>query len=146
MISTLKKWEKTWDSKEEKNPRWQPGYTGEGDWYLSHGGDCITYNIYIPESDTYHLWIRDFCGEYHRIGSRAVYFIISNTGYGPINENSERKGFKWNYALSLDIKKGSYIAKIVKARTTSAATIIDAFILTNNKNYLPEEQNIGKSR
>jgi len=133
----------TWDASKEINPTWRNDVSG-GDWYLSHGGDTVEYDFDTSESGTYYLWIRDWSDTVHEYGARAANVIIDSKDLGSIKENPSRgsKGSPWDWqkvALG-DLSKGAHTLKIKKTDTTSAAAIVDEFVITNIESYSPSAE------
>lgn len=126
----------SWHSSKEIKASWRPGYIGTGDWYLSRGGESLSYNFTVQETGSYTLWIRDISTYTHRTDARAVNVIVDGKDYGSFTENSIRGSepgtWGWHKTAILDLKAGTHILTIKKTETTSAAAILDAYFITNN--------------
>ena len=132
----------SWASNKEIKARWRPGYTGTGDWYLSRGGESLSYNFTVQEGGSYSVWIKDISTYTHSAGARAVNVIVDGKDYGSFSENSVRRGdepgtWDWHKTATLDLKAGTHILTIKKTETTSAAAILDVYFITNNPLVTP---------
>ncbi len=132
----------SWDSIEEKNPSWRLGlsnetYSGTGDWYLSRGGDTLTYNVNVSETGSYVFWMRDWTDKKHPFGSQEITITIDGTTVGNFNEHTGDAGYGWQKHTSVSLSVGSHTLKITKTQTTSSAAILDAMLLTTDVSYTP---------
>jgi len=130
-----------WHSNKEIKASWRPGYIGTGDWYLSRGGESLSYNFTVQEAGSYTLWIRDISTYTHQVGARAVNVIVDGKDYGSFTENSTRGSepgtWGWHKTATLDLKAGVHVLTIKKTKTTSAAAILDTYFITNNPLVIP---------
>ncbi|MDD5472711.1 MAG: hypothetical protein PHU34_01045, partial [Candidatus Methanoperedens sp.] len=132
----------SWDSVEEKNPTWRLGlsnetYSGTGDWYLSRGGDTLTYNVNVSETGSYVFWMRDWTDKKHPFGSQEITITIDGITVGNFNEHTGDAGYGWQQLTSVSLSAGPHTLKITKTQTTSAAAILDAMLLTTDASYTP---------
>ena len=115
-----------------------PGYSGAGYWYLSRAHDTLIYDrVYTPEDADYDFWIRDY-SDVEQYGQRAINLYIDDVLIGTFTENILMNGFEWNYLATVYLTTGFHVVKIEKAENTSAAALIDAFLLTRDTDYIPE--------
>ena len=131
-----------WDSSEEKCPTWRGSdWSGTGDYYLSHGGDKLTYAINIPATGKYVMWMRDWSDTNHAAGDRQVTITIDGTTIGTYDAassfNKGTTGYGWDKLTTVDLSSGSHTMTITKKATTSSAAIIDALWFSSDLNEVP---------
>lgn len=126
-----------WDSHEETGQPGRAGHSGAGDWYLSRGGDTLYYTIDIPQGGTYYLWCRDYSDNAHPAGARGISVAIDSVHLGSFPENSQVSGFAWHKLTSVDLTAGQHTIAVTKSETTTAAAILDAFMLTKDLQFSP---------
>lgn len=135
-----------WDSSEEKCPTWR-GYdwSGTGDYYLSHGGDTLTYLFNVPVAGTYVMWMRDWSDTNHATGDRQVSVTIDGATIGTFDAassfNKGITGYGWDKLTTIDLGAGSHSLKITKKETTSSAAIIDELWFSSNVDEIPQGYN-----
>jgi len=122
-----------WYSNKETDAAWRPGASGNSDWYLSRGGESLTYQFDVLEDGAYTLWIRDLATT-GKEGQRAVSVTVDGVDYGEFAENPnaapEPGAFGWHMAATVSLTAGRHTLVITKAATTSGAAILDCFYLT----------------
>jgi len=133
----------SWDSTEEKCPTWRGNdWSGAGDYYLSHGGDTLSYSFTVPASAKYAMWMRDWSDTNHATGDRQINVIIDGASIGTFDAaNSFSKGttgYGWDKLANIDLSAGSHNLKITKKDTTSSAAIIDDLFFTPDLNEVPQ--------
>jgi hypothetical protein len=131
-----------WDSSEEKCPTWRgTDWSGTGDYYLSHGGDMLTYAINAPATGKYVMWMRDWSDTNHAAGDRQVTIAIDGTTIGTFDAassfNKGTTGYGWDKFTTVDLGAGSHILTVTKKDTTSSAAIIDELWFSTNVNEIP---------
>jgi len=137
----------SWDSVEEVKPSWRKGWTGAGDWYLSRGGDRLTYSFKIQNPAVFYVWVRDWDDGLHPVGSGAIDMLFSWTGGSAelrnAPENSVRNSqHQWHKVgqVTLNAQPGSAISlSVVKSASTSKAAVLDAYFFTSDPNQSPPE-------
>ena len=125
-----------WHSHREINPSWRPPYYGEGVWYLSRGGEWLSYAFDVPTSGTYSVWVRDYMDKYQPRGVRVIVIDFDGKNYGAFSEvniptTSNNGNFGWHkVGTGVSLSAGSHMMKITKQYTTSGVAILDVFYLT----------------
>jgi hypothetical protein len=140
--ANVKKTGASWDSVVEKCPTWRGSdWSGTGDYFLSNGGDALTYSFNVPASGTYALWMRDWSDTNHAPGDRQVTIAVDNRDIGTFDAASSfskgTTGYGWDRFDSVPLSAGPHSLKITKEATTSSAAIIDAILFTTDKNANP---------
>lgn len=131
-----------WDTREE-NPSRREGHSGTGNWYLSREGDMLTYDVNIPESGNYMFWLRDESDSAHPYGARGITIYIDETYMGSFNENPNiatddgKAHFGWQNLMEVNLAAGAHTVDIIKTETTSAASLPDAMLFTNDADFVP---------
>jgi hypothetical protein len=133
----------TWDSTVEKCPTWRGNdWSGTGDYYLSHGGDTLTYSFTAPQKGTYALWMRDWSDTNHAKGDRQVTITLDGSTVGTFDAanafNRGTTGYGWDKFTNVDLSAGSHTLKITKKDTTSSAAIVDHILLTPDLSKTPQ--------
>ncbi|HEX3000906.1 MAG TPA: hypothetical protein VHN82_00815 [Methanoregula sp.] len=133
----------SWDSTAEKCPTWRGSdWSGTGDYYLSRGGDTLTYSLDIPVSGVYYLWMRDWSDTNHDKGDRQVTITIDGKTLGTFDAaasfNDGTTGYGWDKLTNIDLSAGSHAVKITKTATTSSAAIIDSLYFTPQSRDVPQ--------
>jgi hypothetical protein len=141
--ANVKKTGATWDSVEEKCPTWRGNdWSGTGDYYLSNGGDTLTYLINSPATGNYVMWMRDWSDTNHAAGDRQVTITIDGATIGTFDAassfNKGTTGYGWDKLTTVNLGAGSHTMKIIKKDTTSSAAIIDDFWFSSNLNEIPQ--------
>ena len=143
MDANVQKTGATWDSVEEKCPKWRGNdWSGTGDYYLSHGGDTLTYIINSPATGNYVMWMRDWSDTNHAAGDRQVTVTIDGATIGTFDAassfNKGTTGYGWDKFTTVNLGAGSHTMKITKKDTTSSAAIIDDLWFSSNVNEIPQ--------
>jgi hypothetical protein len=130
-----------WHSHQELDADWRPEpLSGEGAWYLSRGGESLSYSFSVKTEGDYALWIRDL-GTSEKSGQRAVSIAIDGVDYGTYAENPnpapEPGIFGWHQTATIHLTAGTHTLTITKADTTGGAAILDCFYLTDNMDEVP---------
>ena len=136
-----------WHSRKETNPSWRPPFYGTGVWYLSRGGESLTYNFQAPSTGEYNLWVRDYVDNFQPIGVRRVTYTINGKILGTFPEvilpkskiDPQKGAFGWHNVGKVRLSSGQNTMKTTKESTTSGAAILDAFYLTTG-NEIPTEK------
>jgi len=133
----------TWDSVEEKCPTWRgKDWSGTGDYYLSHGGDTLSYSFNVPDSAKYAMWMRDWSDTNHAKGDRQINVMIDGATIGTFDAaysfNKGTTGYGWDKLTNVDLSAGPHTMKITKKDTTSSAAVIDGFFFTPDLNEMPK--------
>ena len=136
----------TSDSVEEKCPTWRGNdWSGTGDYYLSHGGDTLTYSINTPVTGKYTMWMRDWSDTNHATGDRQITISIDGTTIGTFDAassfNKGTTGYGWDKFTTVNLGAGSHTMKITKKDTTSSAAIIDELWFSSNLDEIPQGYN-----
>ncbi|NMB77493.1 MAG: hypothetical protein GYA23_00165 [Methanomicrobiales archaeon] len=131
-----------WDSTVEKCPTWRGNdWSGTGDYYLSHGGDTLTYTFTVPTSATYILWMRDSSDLKHAKGAREVTLQLDGKTIGTFDAaaafNRGTTGYGWDKLTTIDLSSGRHTLKVTKKDTTSAAAVLDVFWFSPDLNEVP---------
>jgi len=126
-----------WDSHEETGQPGRGGHSGAGDWYLSRGNDTLYYTIDISQGGTYYLWCRDYSDNAHPAGARGISVVIDGVHLGAFPDNNQLSGFTWHKLTSLDLTAAQHTLAVTKSETTTAAAILDAFMLTRDPQFSP---------
>ena len=145
--ANVKKTGATWDSAEEKCPTWRGNdWSGTGDYYLSNGGDTLTYLINSPATGNYVMWMRDWSDPNHATGDRQVTITIDGATIGTFDAassfNKGTTGYGWDKFTTVNLGGGSHTMKITKKDTASSAAIIDELWFSSNVNEIPQGYNI----
>lgn len=120
-------------SRKEWEASHRRGWTGQGNWYLSLGGDTLTYE-FNADPATYSLWVRDWTDDLNPVGARAIVISIDGANIGTFPENPNRDyTFHWHKVADVRLGRGRHSMVVSKANTTSAAALLDAFHLIPQK-------------
>ncbi len=126
----------SWDSTVETCPTWRGNdWSGTGDYYLSRGGDSLTYSFTVPSQGAYVLWMRDWSDNNHAKGERQVTVAIDGDNLNTVDAASAftmgtAPGYGWDRVSPLPLLAGTHTMKVAKKDTTSSAVILDVFLLT----------------
>ncbi|MEK7071867.1 MAG: hypothetical protein AAB959_01090, partial [Patescibacteria group bacterium] len=126
---------------------WRPPMFGTGYWYLSRGGESLSYNFTAPKDGQYNIWVRDYVDNFQPRGVRRITIIFDGKNYGTFPETSasvpadNKIGvFAWHKVGSgVNLKAGGHAMKIIKETTSSGAAILDSFYLTTGAEIPPEK-------
>lgn len=138
----------SWHSiKGKSTDSWRPPTFGTGYWYLSRGGESLSYNFAAPKDGTYNVWVRDYVDNFQSRGVRRIAINFDGKSYGTFGETSTPvpSGNKigviaWHKVGSgVSLKAGQHSMKITKEATTAGAAILDSFYLTTG-NETPSEK------
>ncbi len=137
----------SWDSTEEVRPSWRKDWIGVGDWYLSRGGDKLSYRLETPNDGAFYVWVRDLRDNNHPHGARSIYLTLDGKLLGEFNEVQEASDkFLWHRLtvqgdtsrpFTVAISAGAHVLEVSKARTTSAAAVLDAYFFTTDAQETP---------
>lgn len=122
-----------WDSHQDNS---YDDYSGYGYWYLSRAGDELIYFVNIEEDGDYYIWIRDFSDTSHPFGQRAINLYIDDQFIGKFAENNSGNGFNWHHLATVYLTSGTHEFIISKAENTSAAALVDVYLLTQDKDFI----------
>jgi len=145
--SLLPKTESWHSSKGRSGESWRPAMFGTGYWYLSRGGESLSYKFSALKDGTYNVWVRDYVDNFQARGVRRITFTFDGKNYGTFGETSapvpagNKIGvFAWHKVGSgVSLKAGAHSMKITKEATTAGAAILDSFYLTTG-NETPSEK------
>lgn len=145
--SLLPKTEPWHSSKGRSSESWRPPMFGSGYWYLSRGGEFLTYNFIAPKDGQYKVWVRDYVDNFQPRGVRRIVIAFDGKNYGAFPETTasvpsgNKIGvFAWHrVGGSVTLKAGAHTMKITKESTTSGAAILDSFYLTTGSDVPPEK-------
>lgn len=138
----------TWHSiKGRSAESWRPPMFGSGYWYLSRGGESLSYNFTVAKDGQYNVWVRDYVDNFQPRGVRRIVVSFDGKNYGTFPEttasvpsNNKIGVFAWHkVGNGVTLKAGSHAMKIAKEATTSGAAILDSFYLTTAKEAPPEK-------
>ena len=106
--------------------------------YLGNGGASAAYQVYAPTAGTYALWIRFDDDGLHPPGARTV--AVSVNGVQVLtwaNPSQQTNGWVNINIGSLNLAAGTNSIVFMKPQQTSAAFVMDEFVLTNAPGYVP---------
>ncbi|GEM_PF-1646593 len=134
-------------SKGKSGESWRPPVFGTGYWYLSRGGESLTYNFSAPKDGTYNVWVRDYVDNFQARGVRRITINFDGKNFGTFGETSasvpsgNKIGvFAWHkVGAGVSLKAGQHSMKITKEATTAGAAILDSFYLTTGSE-VPSEK------
>jgi hypothetical protein len=88
--------------------------------------------VNIPSPGNYKLWLKDLNDHKHPYGARSLLLSMDGEIIGtfPENSNPQKKIWGWHKLTSLYLSKGQHILILKKAKTTSAAAVINAIYFT----------------
>lgn len=131
-------------------PHWSRG--GASGWWSVKAAPTvekseISKEIYVPQDGNYSIWVR-----YQDYTNKAEPFNITfnqdnnnaqmEFGLSEIITKSDSQ-ISWNYAWekkSVNLKKGLAKVRILVNQTAEVARAVDALILTNDINWIPQER------
>jgi hypothetical protein len=105
---------------------------------MGDGRTSATYTVHAPVTDKYAPWIRFDDDGKHAAGARGV--EISVNGAVAIRWNNESRDTKgWvNIAVgTVNLREGANTIVFTKTAATSAAFVLDEFILSDQPGYVP---------
>jgi hypothetical protein len=106
--------------------------------YLGNGGASASYTVYAPTAGTYALWIRFDDDGLHPAGARTV--AISVNGAPALtwsNPSQQTNGWVNIHIGALNLAAGNNSIVFTKPQQTSAAFVMDEFVLTDAPGYVP---------
>lgn len=118
------------------------GHTGRvgahcsGELYMGIGNVTARYTVDVADAGKYTLWIRTSDDAQHPVGSRAVTITV-NQQKASWTDNGESYSWKWFKIGEFNLNKGENTIVFLKNETTSAAFVMDEFILSKDLNYVP---------
>ncbi len=126
-------------SPKEIRPAFRQGWTGRGDWYLSTGGDTLTYAFSAGKATSYALWVRDLDDGLHYPGARTITILMDGVSIGDFPENTIRDNvFHWHKVADVTLTRGKHTMSVIKTQSTSAAALLDAFFLSRVGEVVPQ--------
>lgn len=115
----------------------RPGGRG-GYLYLGDGRASATYTVQAPAAGKYALWIRFDDDGKHAPGARAVEISVNGSlALRWNNESRDTKGWVNISVGTVDLRAGANTVVFTKAATTSAAFVLDEFVLSSQPGYVP---------
>ncbi len=126
-------------SLKEIRPAFRQGWTGRGDWYLTTGGDTLTYAFSAGKATSYALWVRDLDDGMHYVGARTITILMDGVSIGNFPENTTpNSAFHWHKVADVSLTRGKHTMSVVKTQSTSAAALLDAFFLSRVSEVVPQ--------
>jgi hypothetical protein len=129
-----------WHSIEGKSSdSWRPRTFGSGYWYLSRGGEWLEYDLTLPGTGTYNVWIRDLASNVPgQEGQGIVTVAFDGKSIGSFAENEQGRSvpypkgaFNWHKVASVKLTAGKHVLRVTKQSTSSRAAILDAYYLSS---------------
>ena len=107
--------------------------------YLGDGRASATYVVQAPAAGKYALWIRFDDDGQHAAGARGVEISVNATlAIRWNNESRDTKGWVNIPAGFVDLRAGTNTIVFTKAATTSAAFVLDEFMLSDQPGFIPQ--------
>ncbi len=138
----------SWHSiKGRSGESWRPPMFGTGYWYLSRGGESLSYNFTVSKDGQYNVWVRDYVDSFQPRGVRRITMTFDGKNYGTFPEttasvpaNNKIGVFAWHkVGIGVSLKAGGHAMKITKESTTNGAAVLDSFYLTTGSEAPPEK-------
>lgn len=118
-----------------------PGYSfigatsrGPGELYLAEKDATATYTFNSDNSGQYYLYVRVSDDALHKDGARSVIFTLNQKDYfynhKSVNYIAPNKFWGWEQIGLVDLVKGENVVVIAKPERTSAAFVMDKFVLS----------------
>ena len=127
-------------SLKEIRPAFRQGWTGRGDWYLTTGGDTLTYAFSAGKATSYALWVRDLDDGMHYVGARTITILMDGVSVGNFPENTTPdSAFHWHKVVDVSLTRGKHTMAVMKTQSTSAAALLDAFFLSRVAEVVPKQ-------
>ena len=116
----------------------RPGSRG-GYLYLGDGRASATYAVQAPATGRYALWIRFDDDGQHPAGARGVEIAVNGVvALRWNNESRDLKGWTNIPVGAVDLRAGANTIVFTKAATTSAAFVLDEFVLSDQPGFVPQ--------
>lgn len=116
----------------------RPGGRG-GYLYLGDGRASATYTVQAPAAGRYSLWIRFDDDGKHPAGARSVEISINGAmALQWRNESRETNGWVNIPVGQVDLRAGANTIVFTKAAATSAAFVMDEFVLSDQPSFVPQ--------
>ena len=129
-----------WASTKEINPSWRPKpMSGNAVWYLSRGGETLSYFVNAPVDGVYTFWVRDLNDGRHAVSRRLITITIDGKRLGDFEPSSTIGRWTWHKITTVTLSAGQHQMNVTKTATTSAAAQLDAFYLTTDPNETPKD-------
>ena len=123
----------TWIKATSPRPGGRYGYV-----YLGDGGATATYRVSVPASGRYAMWIRFDDDGLHSSGARAVQIYVNGAlALTWSNVSKQTNGWINIPVGSVNLAAGWNTIVFKKAATTTAAYVMDEFVLTDVPGYVP---------
>lgn len=106
--------------------------------YLGNGGASASYTVYAPTAGAYALWIRFDDDGLHAAGARSV--VVSVNGAQALtwsNPSQQTNGWINIRIGTLNLAAGNNTITFTKPGQTTAAFVMDEFVLTDAPGYVP---------
>ncbi len=104
--------------------------------YLGDGGAAATYAVEVTAAGDRDLWIRAHDDGLHRAGIRSVTIVVNGQSARWADEG-KNVGWKWYPIGRFRLGQGQADVKITKVAGTSAAFIMDEFVLSSDLGSAP---------
>jgi hypothetical protein len=106
--------------------------------YLGDGRASATYQVYAPTAGQYAMWIRFNDDGIHAPGARAVE-VYANGALALRWSNPSQQTNGWiNIPIGgVNLQAGQNTIVFTKVATTSAAFVLDEFVLSDAPGYVP---------
>lgn len=120
--------------KSSNRPGGRAGYL-----YLGDGRASATYTVTAPAAGRYALWIRFDDDGVHPPGARSVEIAVNGAlALRWSNESRDTKGWVNLPVGNVDLRAGVNTVVFTKAATTSAAFVLDEFVLSDQAGFVPQ--------
>lgn len=112
------------------------GVRCQAELYLGDGGAAATYAVDVAAPGDRDLWIRAHEDGRHRAGIRSVGIVVDGQSARWADEG-KNVGWKWYRVGRFRLGQGQTEVRITKEAGTSAAFIMDEFVLTSDLGSAP---------
>lgn len=122
--------------------RWERGVFGQGVGNIHNPGDTLVWRIRVPESGTYHLWMRyaaDNAGDAADMSGRCA-IQIDDTEPIPLKNLPNTGGwgnFRWSHVADLQLQTGERVLRWKNLR--GGGLNMDALALVQDSSWNPEQ-------
>ncbi|MEY4744912.1 MAG: hypothetical protein RL272_857 [Candidatus Parcubacteria bacterium] len=106
--------------------------------YLGDGGATASYSAEAPAAGAYALWIRFSDDGKHPDGARAASVAVNDAVLTWSNASADTHGWVYVKVGTVTLKKGTNAVMFSKLATTSAAFVMDDFILSPDPSFQPK--------
>jgi len=108
----------------------------QGDLYLGDGGATATYTLDVATAGDRYLWVRASDDGRHPPGARSVTVAIN--GQAALwTDEGKNVGWKWYPVGRFRLGEGRTEVRITKVAQSSAAFVMDEFVLTSDPGFVP---------